>query len=297
MASGVLYGQRGQDTTVSQNGLLGLTRTTTMHSGAAMYSITPSLSVEQFINNDPSVDVTYDPANKSYVLQSTSSGVNLVVDALSQTLKQSDKDPVKSDASFTVYHSGATDARILNPGSDNPAIALTYTSFAEVTKPTTYGTYPSTTTYYVPFGGETLSYQMPLSGKATYSGVVYGQGWDGVTASESKVSGASKFSVDFGTGAANMVLSLNATSNSTNATRSVGDFNYLGGGCNGPCGSNQIGLGDNDPGLFNSLVTGKFFGPNAAEFGATFFLNISATDGHAEHQSSFTGVTVGKKDP
>jgi hypothetical protein len=45
-------------------------------------------------------------------------------------------------------------------------------------------------------------------------------------------------------------------------------------------------------------MDGKFYGPNAAEFGAAFTLDLpaSASQGGGGASSTFAGVTVGKKD-
>jgi len=187
--------------------------------------------------------------------------------------------------------------RVLNPGAGNPLIALTYTSFAEVTAPTDVAGHAATTTWYVPFGATTPGFQMPRTGSATYTGIVVGRGYDGVAGHEADLSGSSRLAVNFGTGANTVDMTLTSTDRTNAAARALGTFTYagtVGGACPGGCGLPSF-LATANASTYRGNLNGLFFGANAAEFGASFNLNI---DGASSAQnSSFAGVAVGRKDP
>ncbi|NCU11582.1 MAG: transferrin-binding protein-like solute binding protein, partial [Sphingomonadaceae bacterium] len=178
-------------------------------------------------------------------------------------------------------------------GTGNPAIALTYTSFAEITKPVTYAGRASTGTYYIPFGGVTPTFQVPTTGSATYSGVVYGKGGGGTFSDGTNLSGTSTFNVNFGTGSASIIMALIAT-DGANPAVNLGNLTYsgtFGAGCPGCGPANRYYLNLSDPNAIG-ILHGFFFGPNAAEYGAVF--NINYLSG-ANNGAVFNGVTVGKK--
>nr|WP_246465531.1 transferrin-binding protein-like solute binding protein [Novosphingobium jiangmenense] len=292
-----LAGGRGSDSTASQSGLAGLTTTTVLNGSDAQYYFTPSLSPAEQALLDSNIEVTYNPTDKSYVLTSKTTGVNFGGAAqLSQTLAAADLKTAESSSTFDVYRGADYTARVFKFGSGNPSIALTYASFAEVVRTDTVDGRQVTTHYYVPFGGLTPSFQIPRTGSATYSGVVYGYGRNGATQREASLSGTSTFTADFAAGTGSAVLALTATDVSNNAASSLGSFTYSGslaGNCPG-CGvGNTFSLrGSGTDVLSTSFLNGMFFGANAAEWGGSFLLQLSPLGGQ---QSIYTGVTVGKK--
>ena len=151
----------------------------------------------------------------------------------------------------------------------------------------------------MPFGGLTPSFQIPKSGTASYSGVVYGYGRNGDTQNEASLTGTSLFTADFGTGTGSARLSLTATDVTTNAASSLGDFLYSGslaGVCPG-CGvGNTFSLRGTGMNVgSNSVLNGMFFGRNAAEWAGAFTLMLNSPTGQAARDSTYAGVTVGKK--
>jgi hypothetical protein len=218
---------------------------------------------------------------------------------LSQTLAAADYKVAESTSTFDVYRGADYSARVFKFGSGNPAVALTYASFAEVVRTDTVDGRQVTTHYYVPFGGLTPSFQIPRTGSASYSGVVYGYGRNGATQREASLSGTSTFTADFGAGTGSAVLSLTATDVTDNAQSNLGSFTYSGslaGVCPG-CGVGNTfslrGIGTNVGS--NSFLNGMFFGANAAEWGGSFLLYLDSPNGQSATASTYAGVTVGKK--
>ncbi|NLR37828.1 transferrin-binding protein-like solute binding protein [Novosphingobium sp. ERW19] len=292
-----LAGGRGSDGTASQSGLAGLTTTTVLTGNDSQYYVVNGLSPAEQALLDTNVEVTYNPTNKSYVLTSKTTGTNFGnAVQLSQTLAAADYKAAESTSTFDVYRGADYTARVFKVGSGNPSIALTYTSFAEVVRTDTVDGRQVATHYYVPFGGLTPSFQIPRTGSASYSGVVYGYGRNGATQREASLSGTSTFTADFAAGTGSAVLALTATDVGNNATSSLGNFTYSGslaGNCPG-CGvGNTFTLrGTGTDVLSTSFLNGMFFGANAAEWGGSFLLQLNPLGGQ---QSIYSGVTVGKK--
>ncbi|KHS48077.1 hypothetical protein NJ75_01265 [Novosphingobium subterraneum] len=292
-----LAGGRGSDSTASQSGLAGLTTTTVLNGNDSQYYVVNGLSPAEQALLDTNVEVTYNPTNKSYVLTSKTTGTNFGnAVQLSQTLAAADYKAAESTSTFDVYRGADYTARVFKFGSGNPSIALTYTSFAEVVRTDTVDGRQVATHYYVPFGGLTPSFQIPRTGSASYSGVVYGYGRNGATQREASLSGTSTFTADFAAGTGSAVLALTATDVGNNATSSLGNFTYSGslaGNCPG-CGvGNTFSLrGTGTDVLSTSFLNGMFFGANAAEWGGSFLLQLNPPGGQ---QSIYSGVTVGKK--
>ena len=117
--------------------------------------------------------------------------------------------------------------------------------------------------------------------------------------SEASLSGTSTFTANFGTGTGSATLSLTATDVNTNTASSLGDFVYSGslaGVCPG-CGvGNTFSLRGTGMNVgSNSVLNGMFFGRNAAEWAGAFTLMLNSPTGQAARDSTYAGVTVGKK--
>ena len=179
----------------------------------------------------------------------------------------------------------------------NPEIALTYTSFAEISSTETIRGYKTDVTRYVAFGGRTPEFQMPTTGTATYSGVVYGRGSYGRVSADATLSGTSNLSTDFATGATSLALNLTATDRASGTPYALGTVTYA--NSVGPGGltgyRNEFSLTAIGVGLYFSNARLQFNGPNAAEFAASFALNKSGNTGYYGDDWMFTGVAVGKK--
>lgn len=298
--AGRMTGQRGAGAGGSQTPLAQLTASTALQAADAQYLVTPSLSPSVSTTTFGQVTVTYDPVNGTYRLQSdpaapTSGGV-----AIDRTLARGDIDAAASDASFTAYRTPQFTARVFKFDGTNPAITLSYTSFATLTETVDNRGRQSTVQHYIPFGGQTPAFQIPRTGTGQYSGVVFGSGYNGATFRDATLSGTSAFAVDFGTGTASMVLALTATDVMTGAASALGNVTFggnLGGFCPGGCPTNAFALSVNPAtgGASTGSLNGFFYGPNAAEFGAAFKFDINSTNGQAASSSTFAGVTVGKR--
>lgn len=299
-AIGTLFGARGASIAPSQTPLANLTSTTLLQGSDGQYYVSGGgTNSGPFL--DDNVDVTYDPVARSYIFKSTTTDRNFgFADQIDLAVNSADLVASASDAKFAVYHGANYDARIFKSGAANPQIALTYTSFADITRTTSRINSQTDSNHFIAFGGQTPNFQMPRTGTASYSGVVYGRGSDGSFARDALLSGTSKLDTNFGTGLYSMVLSLISTDKSSGASRTMGDFTYAGtagSNCPGSCPTNAFLLTATGANLFNSFMNGKFFGPSAAEFGANFQLNIGVPGGGPSENSSFAGITVGKKGP
>ncbi|MFM5908161.1 MAG: transferrin-binding protein-like solute binding protein [Novosphingobium sp.] len=300
IAVGSLVGGRGTDNTAAQQGLAALTSSTVLPGSETIHAYSPAISPPNSAYNDADVSVTYDPTNNSYVLKSNTTAISYADLLINQTLTAAMIDAGKSNATFTAYSAPSLEARVFKVGAGNPALALTYASFAEITKPVTSNGQNYTATYYVPFGGVTPSYQMPSTGSAVYNGVVYGKGGGANFGTSSSMSGTSVFNVNFGTGQGSLALTVSAT-DAANVLQSIGTFTYagpLGSFCGSTCqAQNRWFLPVSSTTLTNNFWTGtangNFFGVNAAEYGASFFMRF--TPNGQSSDATFAGVTMGKK--
>lgn len=301
--AGRLTGQRGTGAGASQTPLRDLTASATLQASNAQHLVTPSLSPSQATAVYGAVTVTYDPANGTYRLRSDPATSNNGGVAIDRTLTQANVDTAASDARFTAYRTPEFAARIFRFDGTNPAITLSYTSFATLTETVQdpLAQRERTVQHFIPFGGQTPAFQMPRTGTANYSGVVFGAGYNGATQRDATLSGTSAFAVNFGAGTASMVLALSATDVLNGATSSLGNVTFggnLGGFCPGGCPTNAFLLTVAPGSGFasNGSMNGFFYGPNAAEFGAAFKFDVPSPNGQSSSSSTFAGVTVGKRD-
>jgi hypothetical protein len=288
----VLGGARGTDISASQQGLLGLTSSTDLQNVSGDFTITSNTSGRHAsVNNTRTVN--YDPTSHSYVVKTGpyETGDQSVRTIANITL--TDRNAAESNASFDVYHGTNYDAKIYRPGLGNPEIALTYTSFAHISWRKDEVAYPESIQSYVAFGGRTPSYQMPTSGSASYSGVLYGEGYLGTTQGAATLSGTSRLNANFATNELALTLNAIATDKASGAAYVLGNFVYAwpeGYGCT-ECDRSAFAL--RSP---SGQVVGQFNGPHAEEFAAGFTLNFDPGDGQYTHSSSFAGIAIGKKD-
>ena len=295
---GALYGARGADVGASQTKLLDLTTTTVLNGMSGQYYIRPNLSPREASGNDSNIEVTYDPVAGSYIFQTKSTG-NLSGIPLSITVQKADRVAADSDARFDVYQGSDYRGRIYKPGPGNPEIALSYASFADLSETgIDQGGQATTARHFALFGGRTPSFQIPTTGNASYSGIVYGAGRHGNIIPDAQLTGTSKFNINFATGVSSLVMSLIASNQAGTLTSNLGNFTYASSGtppCPGAC-PNQISLSLAPGSGGSGFLNGYFFGPNAAEYGASFVLNLNSSTGQAGDSSTFAGVTLGRKD-
>ncbi len=169
---------------------------------------------------------------------------------------------------------GAT-LKMLTPGTANPVIALTYTSFAllQTYKPATspaFATGLANSTYFV-FGQQTPMAGVPTTGSASYSGVMTGVFAN--AADNYNLSGTATLNANFlaktlttsmaisGVGINNgQTLALGTFSGSSSITALNGSASFAG------------TLANAGNALITGLFGGNFYGPAATEFGYSFSL-------------------------
>lgn len=164
----------------------------------------------------------------------------------------------------------------LRPG--NPTIDLTYTKLGiwEVGNPSFYSEY-SIQRNYVVFGFKTAPADMPVSGSANYSGLIFGvAGSDGPAKMYYSLGGTVDLTANFASGRWSGSLDPVGTNRNGGAIRDFGTFTFS----NGTISGNEL-LGTDL--LYGSAgdvgdVWGMFFGPNAAEFGGGYAVFLGSKD-------------------
>lgn len=229
-----------------------------------------------------------DPTSHIYSFSATGDGIV----AADVSFGPGDIVSAQSDAIYTRYAvtspTKSVAATLFNPGPANTALALTYTSFADITLTVANNGSNYVTQYYYPFGVETPSVQLPRFGTGDYSGIIYGRGSviDPVGVQHRyALQGTSALSMDFGNSTFSSDLDIAGIDNATSALVNFGIHTAT-----GTLGSNNI-LSGSFASDITGLFRGNFFGANAAEFGAVFSINKTAVDGT---RTSLNGLTVGK---
>lgn len=132
-----------------------------------------------------------------------------------------------------------------------------------------------TTDGWLAFGSATRGSDLPLSGTATYSGVMFGRYADGTDLWS--VSASANATADF----ANRSVSLNTSGTQianlagTPTLQPASDLN-LSGTLSYASGSNALGGTLSTTSGLSGPAAGQFYGPAAAEIGGTFFVSDSA---------------------
>lgn len=267
-----------------------LTVTTTLQGSDAQFNTRPSQNPTQSTVLNPGIQIAYDPAAKSYTFVSPATSAAGAV-PLNNSLTQANR--TGGDATFTNYQATGYSGRTFNVGAGNPVIVLSYTSFAEIIEDRTVGGVATNSHHYIAFGAQTPAFQVPTTGTASYSGVVYGTGRHGLVSNEAALSGTSSFSVNFATNAASMLLDLTATDKASGVAQDLADLTFTG----TLSAANRSAFVLTTPAANNGTMNGQFNGPDAAEFAASFRFDLPPTvPGNAASGSTFAGVTVGKKD-
>jgi C-lobe and N-lobe beta barrels of Tf-binding protein B len=302
IATGTLTGANDPNVLAAQSGLLDLTQSTTLAGTAAAFVVTPALSPGQSTAFVAPMSVTYDPVAKSYQFVSNAIGNVPAAASFPISVVATERVAAESNASFDVYRNGVTTTKIFKPGTTNPTLALTYTSFADITTTgVDFGGRATTYTYALPFGIQTPLIQMPRAGTAVYSGIAYGFGQvDQVGSRVATIDGTSRFDVDFGLGTVSTLLTLNARNPATSATASLGQFLFsgtMGGGVpGGGVGSNSF-VGRNGNTNFQGALNGLFFGANAAEIGIAFSIDKQDLLVPGSPKIQIEGAAIGKRGP
>jgi hypothetical protein len=239
--------------------------------------------------------IGYDPASSTYTITGTSPGFSSLVNPLNVTLSPANRDSAKDEPAFTAYSGSNFSARVFNSGNANPVLQLTYVSFVEVSQTgansTANATYP--VDHFLVYGLPTQ--QMPITGSAAYTGVVYGKGNAPLAVDghypDITVGGTGQLTANFGTGA--VAATLNLTTNPTTASAQALANVVMNGKISGANFAVSTPYGVSPAPAANGSMTGAFYGPTANEVGATFAVTTVAP---ASSQAvNVTGVFVGKK--
>lgn len=236
----------------------------------------PNAGKPQYYQNQARVTSTvkYDAATKSYIVRDTGN-----VSATS-SFGPSNKVAGESNATYSVYRKtggGSTETfTMLNAGVGNPAIQLTYATFAHWRKVTPGGGMSGATaqsdTYFV-YGFKTEKGTMPTTGSATYSTLLDGTFSDPNRSYD--IDGTGSLTANFGTGG----LTFGATMTGTPTSGPALAFGTINGtGTIKSTASSFSASGANAN--YRMDMSGYFFGPAADEIGATFSLSGKGGSGN-----------------
>jgi hypothetical protein len=272
--------------------LANLSARTSFSAPEALFANVPNISpgVQTAIQQGIS-QITFDPTTSTYSVVASTTGYNpgyLV--PVNATLSPANLDTSQTSATFTVYTDANQTTRIFNTGAGNPAIQLTYVSFADVTQ-TAYSSLVGNsyaTEHYLVFGLQTSAQAMPISGTASYSGVVYGSGAFQQSGGAVTLAGTGQMTANFGTSAFTSTLALNITPTG-GVAQSLGNIAYT-----GTISASTFGGGYTDGAFSQGYMAGAFYGPVANEVGAAFNLNL-VDAANARNNVGVAGVFVGKK--
>jgi hypothetical protein len=228
--------------------------------------------------DSPRVAFKYDLATRTYTL--------VTLDLVTQqerillfSTPDNATDPNYTDTKFLGY-SGTpaglgADAvlRLYRSGSANPELKLSYSGFGQLAThaPMRHLNFSD---YWFGYGIETKAADIPVSGAATYSGILYGFGVDEAAGKQYELEGTSSLVVNFATQKASGTV--NVTLVSADGTRiAVGAATFsdatIGSldGLQFPFGGALTGSG-----MPNGVMQAKLFGPGALETSGIFNVRI-----------------------
>jgi len=290
VATGTLAGASDSTIANSVQTLAGLTQATDL-SGIGLMVYRSNYDGRQYFNTDGAITVAYDPVTKSYKFDSTTTGQNFgQATPIHASIAAADVDTARSEPGYTYYKKVGVDGKVLTIGPTNPAITLSYTSFADLNVTGTDGA--PDMEHFVVFGFKTPTAQVPHSGTATYTGIVIGRGTYPTPFTDVRLDGTSRFDFDFGT--SNWTASLALVGTATNGTTTnFGTFNFV----NMPGGQAGGGFAGNsaDNRLFYGTLSGAFYGKDVAELGAIFEIDLPIDFDQPNKIGTLYGITVAKK--
>ncbi|HYE29621.1 MAG TPA: hypothetical protein VEA61_15485, partial [Allosphingosinicella sp.] len=281
-ASGSLVGRRDPSLTEPVPALRDLTGYTRLQ---ALGIQNPSL------RNIENAYFAYDADSRTYSYHSTGP---LNVPAYAYQFGPAQAVAAETNATFSGYagtgpagqhtETDSFTASLFNPTPDNPRIALTYTSYADITVVNSFG---HSNRQWVVYGSVAPASQRPRSGTGQYSGIVFGHG--DLTGAPIDVQGSATLSVDFGERTVSSLVTLDTRPAGTGAFTRYGVIDYRGGFTSENLYTAHV-FGDS---AAQGYLQGRFFGPNAAEFG--FLFGFTRFDGTGP-RISVVGGAVGTRD-
>jgi len=192
------------------------------------------------------------------------------------TFGKADIVTAQSDASKTTYETDKMKGYVFTPGGGNPVLALSYVSFADIGVKDPVDRSKLDEQSFVYFGFQTPKVVIPVTGKASYSGIAVGHANLPSMGFTGDVTGHSAFVVNFGTNTVDLNLSLHTVE------QTARDL---------PAFARNATLNGNS---FYGQMNGVLFGPNGEE--------IAATWGYAEYNratgrtDTMSGLAAAKKD-
>jgi len=248
----------------------------------------------QVVGPNSSSPISYDPTTKTYVVPGYDGNSFFSGQLSGATLGPVGVNTGNSNATFTAYDSTANPTRVFNPGPNNPTLQLSYVSFVQLNE---YAYSPISNTQ-MPFslfqlyGLPTAPGNMPTTGSATYSGVVYGSGYNpAIATTDLTVTGTGQLNANFATGAITTTLVLNAAPMTGGASQSLGTYTFTGATGAGSFTAYMPTVNSNPTG--NML--GQFYGPTASEVGAVFNITTIYITPQPMNATNIAGVFVGKR--
>jgi hypothetical protein len=239
--------------------------------------------------NGLGIDVRFDPGAQSWSFANTF------------TYDQSDLSSAQSSSTWAVYGDVTPDAngsdglRLLKPGSGNPTVKLTYTTLGIWE----YGVPNSTSEFTIlrnweVFGFPTAAADVPVSGSANYSGLVYGiaQSTGGGSDLFYTLGGTVSLTANFTSGLWSGSLAPTGTARGGGGTRDFGTFSFA----NGAISGNELVSTDLKFGSSGDVgdIFATFFGPKAVEFGGGFNANMPDPV-RSGYDLTVNGLFLGKK--
>lgn len=291
VVSGAVYGGRNDAALPADTPLANLTTETVL--GAMAGFVSQDRSNNYTHNLDSQVSVTFNPTTGRYAFKSSNT-TNLGAPPIEVVFEAADLVAGAGTDSFSVYRSadGSREARILKFAGTNRELQLTYASFATIIHRHEADNRQLVTEYFVPFGAVTPPLQVPRSGSATYSGRVYASGYVHGIGTTARVNGSLAATMNFGNGEFSALLNLIASDPAgVIANRALGEYLLSGhGGANGFMGTRPGGP------TYTYAFQGAFFGPAAAELGASFVMRRDGLTAGVWDDFNIAGAFIGKKD-
>lgn len=227
-----------------------------------------------------SISVRYDAASRAYTVVHS--------DAETGTFTQANRNAAESTNVVTVYEktSGNKTEQLAlnNPGPANSEIALTYVTYGGWQAITDLGASLDVKTSFFVFGIPTTAAQLPKTGSATYQTLMTGQYADGNGVYV--LGGSSSFAADFAAGTVSFGMDPLGQNVVDGSILNFGPVSGTG-TINGLTSGFDASSGLRPAGTYSVDMIGRFFGPAAAEMGASFLLRGDSGYGN--------GVIVGKK--
>lgn len=181
--------------------------------------------------------------------------------------------------------------RLYRAGNENPEIQLTYSSFGHLTRAGPLGHLNFGDAWFS-YGFKTKADDIPQSGSATYSGILYGFAVNADLGKQYDIEGSNSFFLDFSSQQASGTFNFVAVANdgtrtaigtATFANSEIGSMD----GVQWPFGGALSGTG-----VEGGMVRGFLYGPRAAEIGGIFAARLAIDSPSADYhaQGAFAAV-------